>query len=91
MVKVRDHNYEFISVRPFAPNLGAEVYGVDLSKSISEEQFADIYKAFLLSFTINHDRKTSYSKLGFEHVSPVFAKELLTNLVKEVNNKVKER
>ena len=47
MVKVRDYNYEFISVRPFAPNLGAEVYGVDLSGSISEEQFADIYKAFL--------------------------------------------
>ena len=47
MVKVRDHNYKFISVRPFAPNLGAEVYDVDLSEPISQEQFADIYKAFL--------------------------------------------
>ena len=47
MVKVREHNYKFISARPFAPNLGAEVYGVDLSKPISEEQFLDIYKAFL--------------------------------------------
>ena len=47
MVKVREHNYKFISARPFAPNLGAEVYGVDLSMPISEEQFLDIYKAFL--------------------------------------------
>tara|TARA_B100001094_G_scaffold315322_1_gene355187 strand:- start:2 stop:850 length:849 start_codon:yes stop_codon:yes gene_type:complete len=47
LVKVREHNYKFISARPFAPNLGAEVYGVDLSKPISEEQFLDIYKAFL--------------------------------------------
>ena len=47
MVKVREHNYKFISARPFAPNLGAEVYGVDLSMPISEDQFLDIYKAFL--------------------------------------------
>ena len=47
LVKVRDHNYKFISVKPFAPNLGAEIYGVDLSKPISEAQFADIFQAFL--------------------------------------------
>ena len=47
LVKVRDHSYKFISAKPFAPNLGAEIYGVDLSKPISEEQFGDIFKAFL--------------------------------------------
>ena len=51
----------------------------------------DIYKSFLLRFTIETNRKTSYSILGFEHVSPFFAKELLINLVKEVNNNVKSR
>ena len=47
LVKVRDHSYKFISAKPFAPNLGAEIYGVDLSKPISQEQFGDIFKAFL--------------------------------------------
>ena len=47
MVKVRDHNYKLIEAKPFAPNLGAEIYGVDLSKPVSEGQFADIHKAFL--------------------------------------------
>ena len=47
MVKVRDHKYQFISARPFAPNLGAEIYDVDLSKKISDEQFSDIAQAFL--------------------------------------------
>ena len=68
-----------------------EGYNAELDKLEYIPSDYDIYKAFLLGFTINHDRKTSYSKLGFEHVSPFFAKELLTNLVKEVNNKVKER
>ena len=31
----------------------------------------DIYKAFLLRF-IESDRKTKYTTLGFEHVSPFF-------------------
>ena len=47
LVKVRDHNYQFITAKPFAPNLGAEIYGVDLSKPISEAQFADIFQEFL--------------------------------------------
>ena len=47
MVKVRDHKYQFISARPFAPNLGAEIYDVDLSQKISDEQFSDIAQAFL--------------------------------------------
>ena len=47
LVKVRDHSYKYISAKPFAPNLGAEIYGVDLSKSIPEEQFGDIFQAFL--------------------------------------------
>ncbi len=45
LVKVRDHSYKFISAKPFAPNLGAEIFGVDLSKPISEEQFGDIFQA----------------------------------------------
>ena len=43
LVKVRDHSYKFISAKPFAPNLGAEIYGVDLSEPISEEQYGDIH------------------------------------------------
>lgn len=47
MVSVRKTNYEHISAKPFSPNLGAEIYGVDLSKPISDAQFTDIHRAFL--------------------------------------------
>ena len=47
MVRVRKTNYEHISAKPFSPNLGAEIYGVNLSKPISDAQFADIHRAFL--------------------------------------------
>jgi taurine dioxygenase len=47
MVQVRNTDYENITATPYAPNLGAEIYGVDLSKSISDAQFADIRQAFL--------------------------------------------
>lgn len=40
-------DYKTISVKRFAPNLGAEVTGADLSKPVSNEQFAEINRAFL--------------------------------------------
>ncbi|MDP6219960.1 MAG: TauD/TfdA family dioxygenase, partial [Alphaproteobacteria bacterium] len=36
-----------MEARPFAPNLGAEIYGVDLAKPVSDAQFDDIKQAFL--------------------------------------------
>ena len=47
MVSVRKIDYQHISAKPFSPNLGAEIYGVDLSKPISDAQFTDIHRAFL--------------------------------------------
>ena len=47
MVAIRTNNYQHIEVRPFAPNLGADIYGVDLSKPVPDDQFADIRQAFL--------------------------------------------
>ena len=41
-----EKKYELISVKRFAPNLGAEVTGVDLSKDINERQFSEILDAF---------------------------------------------
>jgi taurine dioxygenase len=38
--------YSQIDVRPFAPNLGAEVRGVSLAEGVSVEQFEEIRKAF---------------------------------------------
>jgi uncharacterized protein involved in exopolysaccharide biosynthesis len=69
----------------------SEGYNSDQDKLEYTPSDFDIYKSFLLRFTIETNRKTSYSILGFEHVSPFFAKELLTNLVEEVNNNVKNR
>ena len=41
-----EKKYELISVKRFAPNLGAEVTGVDLSKDIDDDQFSEILDAF---------------------------------------------
>jgi len=40
-------SYSYIDVRPFAPNLGAEIHGVTLSDGVSSEQFGEIRQAFL--------------------------------------------
>lgn len=41
-----EKKYELISVKRFAPNLGAEVTGVDLSEDINDGQFSEILDAF---------------------------------------------
>ena len=40
-------NYRFIQVNAFAPNLGAEIRGVDISKGVTNAEFDEIHKAFL--------------------------------------------
>ena len=47
MVVVALRDYAHITAIPFAPNLGAEIHGVDLSEPISDEVFVDIHQAFL--------------------------------------------
>ena len=39
-------NYSLIDVRPKSGSVGAEIFGVDLSKEISKEQFLEIRRAF---------------------------------------------
>lgn len=46
MVQPKSNDYKTISAVPFAPNLGAEIYGVDLSEPVSDEQFAEVKAAF---------------------------------------------
>jgi taurine dioxygenase len=47
MVAIRTNEYELIVAKPFAPNLGAEIYGVDLSQTVPDDQFVEIHDAFL--------------------------------------------
>ena len=47
MVAPKTNAYSLIEAKPFSPHLGAEVYGVDLSETISDAQFAEILDAFL--------------------------------------------
>ena len=47
MVAIKTNDFQHIEARPFAPNLGADIYGVDLSKPVPDDQFADIRQAFL--------------------------------------------
>ena len=39
--------YKTITVKPFAPYLGAEIHGIDLSQPLSNAQFDDLHTAFL--------------------------------------------
>jgi len=47
MVGIDPKTFKHIATKPFAPNLGAEVSGVDLGQRISEAEFAEIEAAFL--------------------------------------------
>ena len=47
MVALERNTYKSITCKPFAPNLGAEIYGVDLSQDLPKEQFLEIRAAFL--------------------------------------------
>lgn len=40
-------DYKHIDVRPYAPNLGAEIRGVLLAEGVNEEQFEEIRRAYL--------------------------------------------
>ena len=46
MLDAVDNKYKLIRVKKFAPNLGAEISGIDLSKEINADQFDEILKAF---------------------------------------------
>ena len=47
MVALKPNDYKLIVAKPFSPNMAAEIYGVDLSQNIPDDQFAEIENAFL--------------------------------------------
>jgi taurine dioxygenase len=47
IVGIEANTFKHIVAKPFAPNLGAEITGVDLSQTISEAEFSEIEAAFL--------------------------------------------
>ncbi|MEM6305854.1 MAG: TauD/TfdA family dioxygenase [Pseudomonadota bacterium] len=46
MVAPQTNDFKLIEAKPFAPNLGAEIRGVDLSTPVPDDQFAEIKEAF---------------------------------------------
>jgi taurine dioxygenase len=44
--------YQSIDVRPLTPTIGAEIFGVDLGGSLSNQQFQEIHDAFLQHLVI---------------------------------------
>ena len=47
MVGIDPKTFKHIATKPFAPNLGAEILGVELGQRISEAEFAEIEASFL--------------------------------------------
>ena len=39
--------YETIEVAPFSPNIGAEIFGVDLSQPLGNQAFSEIHDALM--------------------------------------------
>ena len=39
--------YRYIEVTPVGPALGAEIGGVDIARGVSEDQFDEIWQAFI--------------------------------------------
>jgi taurine dioxygenase len=71
--------YSSIEVRPFAPNLGAEIRGLSIADGVSAEQFEDVRKAFhdhQVLFFLNQqevlpDRHIEFAKMfGELHAHP---------------------
>jgi taurine dioxygenase len=61
--------YNTIDVKPLAPTLGAEIHGIDLSKEISDEQFAEVRRAaaefLVLAFrdqTLSSDQHKAFAR-----------------------------
>jgi taurine dioxygenase len=46
-VDTNTEDFKLITVTPFAPNLGAEIRGVQLANGVSDAEFAEIHRAFL--------------------------------------------
>lgn len=77
MTKVRE--FQTIDVDSLTPHIGAEVDGVDLSQPLSNEQFSEIYQAWLdwkvLVFRDQHINQAQHKafgrKFGSLHVHPM--------------------
>jgi taurine dioxygenase len=73
------NGFESISVDSLTPHIGAHISGVDLSKDLSNEQFSEIYRAWLdwkvLVFRdqeIDRDQHKAFArKFGTLHVHPM--------------------
>ena len=71
-------SYRTIEVRKSSPNIGAEIYGVDLSKPLGEEQFREVHAAlmdhlviFFREQSMSPERqKDLASRFGKLHVHP---------------------
>jgi taurine dioxygenase len=72
-------SYQTIEIETLTPHIGAEIRGVDLAKPLSNEQFSDIYQAWLdwkvIVFrdqTISReDHKSFARRFGKLHVHPM--------------------
>ena len=68
MVALKTNDYELIVAKPFSPNLGAEIYGVDLSQNVPDDQFAEIRDAFqkyqVLFLSMRHKQRVNAQGIG---------------------------
>ena len=76
--------YQSIEVRKSTPNIGAEIFGVDLSRPLGNQQFQEVHDALMEHLVIFfRDQKLSVdqhkdfaSRFGRLHLHPAIASEV---------------
>lgn len=56
------------------------------NKQSIEPTYLEAHRAYLEMLTITQDKLTRFINIKFEHISPVFAKQFLSLIIKEANN-----
>lgn len=77
-----------------------EIYNVDKGKWVRdvkppfsiEPSTNEVYEKFLKELlTVHYDKKTGVIKVAIEHYSPFFAKKIVNEIVKALNQKIKQQ
>lgn len=57
----------------------------------SKPSYLEVHKVYLSQLNIFQDKKTNFISMSFEHVSPIFAKDFLSLVIREANSLKRQR
>ncbi len=57
----------------------------------SKPSYLEVHKVYLSHLNIFQDKKTNFISMSFEHISPIFAKDFLSLVIREANSLKRQR